>query len=99
MMSSDHLSSTETLRNTPSSRRHSLSFRWVLRLDATIDIFRICRLVYEVGERNTKNWRAIQWTFALCPTLLRFRREDDAWVLRIFFLRIHRKVCLNGRPV
>jgi len=81
-----------------SDHKHSPSFRWVLRWDSLLWLFRLCRFTYEVGERGAKGWYAIQWTLGLTPSLYKFRREGDSWILRILFLRIHRKVCWGGRP-
>lgn len=81
-----------------SSHKHSFKFRWVLRWDSVLWLYRLCRFTYEVGEPKAKGWHAIQWTFGLVPTFFKLRREDDSWILRIFGLRIHRKVCWGGRP-
>lgn len=79
-------------------RKHSPSFRWVMRADPSMNLYRICRYTYEVGYPRSPGWHAIQWTFGLVPTFFKFRREGKSWILRVLGLRIHRKVCYGGRP-
>lgn len=78
--------------------KHSFRFRWVLRSDGFMWLYRICRFSYEVFPNRTPAWHSVEWTFGLVPTLYKFRREDEGWILRILGLRIHKKVCRGGRP-
>ena len=68
---------------------HSLSARWVGRLDPNFRLFRVARIVWQRGCVGDGHGYSVKLTFGLRPKLFQWNRGWHDWALTIVGIRVH----------
>jgi hypothetical protein len=74
-----------------------LRFQRVLRWDSDDWLFRLFRVIWDVGNVGDGKGYSNSFSFALGPSLFRWKREHNGWILTILGVRLHRIWSWGGR--
>ena len=64
-------------------------FQSVLRSDPTCKLFRVCRLIWNVGSVGDGNGFSNKFSFALSKKLFGWKKEYSGWILTVAGMRFH----------
>ena len=106
---SGHLMVDLALKTDVPVKRHSASsvmgvmppseprVKWVGRLDRGNRLLRLFRVMWSVGQVGDGKGYSAKFSVGLRPTLFRWRREGDGWLLTVLGIRLHMQRSYGGR--
>lgn len=77
----------------------AVRFKWVIRYDPGNRLLRIGRVMWERGTVGDGQGYSVKLSLGLRPTLFRWRREGDGWLLTVLGVRPHLRRSYGGRFV
>ena len=73
--------------------------KWVGRWDAGNQLLRLCRVMWTVGQPGDGKGHSVKMSLGLRPSLFRWCRENDGWLLTVLGVRLHLRRSFGGRFV
>lgn len=70
--------------------------RWIGRYDPGNRLLRLVRVMWEHGQAGNGGY-SVKLSLGLCPTLFRWLREGDGWLLTVAGIRLHYRRSYGGR--
>lgn len=75
-----------------------MTLKRVFRYDSSNRLLRLFRVIWDGPELSRGGWPVSKkLSVGLRPTLFRWRREDDGWLLTVLGLRVRYRVSHGGR--